>query len=73
MVDIDDSSLQANSQPNTRLGLRVGGRLALFYIHQMNRMNSRNDHGHDDSTINVVLVIIIIIIIIIIALNNYCS
>ena len=31
----------------------------------MNRVNSRNDFGHDDSTINVVLVIIIIIIIII--------
>ena len=27
----------------TWLGLRVGGRLALFYIHQMNRVNSRND------------------------------
>jgi len=25
------------------LGLRVGGRLVLFYIHQMNRMNFRND------------------------------
>ena len=25
------------------LGLRVGGRLALLYIHQMNRVNSRND------------------------------
>jgi len=25
------------------LGLRVGGCLALFYIHQMNRVNSRND------------------------------
>ena len=24
------------------LGLRVGGRLALRYIHQMNRVNSRN-------------------------------
>jgi len=23
-------------------GLRVGGRLALFYIHQMNRVNSSN-------------------------------
>jgi len=33
------------------LGLRVGGRLALLYIHQMNRVNSRNDLGHDDSTI----------------------
>ena len=27
----------------TWLGLRVGGRLAVFYIHQMNRVNSHND------------------------------
>jgi len=32
------------------------------YIHQMNRVNSRNDFGHDDSTINIVMTIIIIII-----------
>ena len=31
------------------------------YIHQMNRVNSCNDFGHDDSTINIVVVIIIII------------
>jgi len=31
-------------------------------IHQMNRVNSRNDFGHDDSTINIVVVIITIII-----------
>jgi len=30
----------------------------------MNRMNCRNDFGHDDSTINIVMAIIIIIIII---------
>ena len=48
------------------LGLRVGGRLALLYIHQMNRVNSRNDLVMNDSTINIVVVIIIIIIIIII-------
>ena len=36
------------------------------YIHQMNRVNSRNDFGLDDSTINIVMAIIIIIIIIII-------
>ena len=30
-------------------------------IHQMNRVNSRNDLGHDDSTINIVMAIIIII------------
>jgi len=44
------------------LGLRVDGLLALLYIHQMNRVNSRNDLSHDDSTINIVMVIIIIII-----------
>jgi len=27
----------------------------------MNRVNSRNDFGHDDSTINIVMAIIIII------------
>ena len=42
MVVVDDSSLQADSQPKSG-GLRVDGRLALFYIHQMNRVNSRND------------------------------
>jgi len=46
------------------LGLRVGGHPALsLYIHQMNQVNSRNDFGHDDSTIDIVVVIIIIIII----------
>ena len=29
----------------------------------MNRVNSRNDFGHDDSTINIVMAIVIIIII----------
>ena len=32
-----------------------------MYLHQMNLVNSRNDFGHDDSTINIVVVIIIII------------
>jgi len=30
----------------------------------MNRVNSRNEFGHDDSTINIVMAIIIIIIIV---------
>ena len=34
------------------------------YSHQMNRVNSRNDFGHDDSAINIVIPIIINIIII---------
>ena len=32
-------------------------------VHQMNRVNSRNDFGHDDSTINIVMAIIIIILV----------
>jgi len=39
----------------------VGGRLAPFYIHQMNRVSQWL--CHDDSTINIVLDIIIFIII----------
>jgi len=31
------------------------------YIHQMNWVNTCNDFGHDDSTINIVVVITIII------------
>jgi len=38
----------------------------------MNRMNSRNDLGHDDSIINIVMAIIIIIIIIIIIVYSHC-
>jgi len=40
----------------------VGGRLAPFYIHQMNRVTLAM-LCHDDSTINIVVVIIIIIVI----------
>ena len=37
MVVVDDSCLQADSQTQvTWLGLRVGGRLALLYIHHVN-------------------------------------
>ena len=45
------------------LGLRVGGHPALS-LHSSDepRVNSRNDFGHDDSTINIVVAIIIIII-----------
>ena len=52
-------------------GLRVGGRLALLYIHQMNRVELSQWPGHDDSTINIVVVIIIIIIIIIIKVLQF--
>ena len=45
------------------LGLGVGGLAATWrsvYIHRVNRLNSRNDFRHYDSTINIVVVIITI-------------
>ena len=39
----------------------VGDHLALFYIHQMNQLNSCSNLGHDVSAINIFVVIIIII------------
>ena len=65
MVDVDDScQLSADSQPkSTGLVWGLAATRRSVYIHQMNRVNSRNDFGHDDSTINIVMAIIIIIII----------
>ena len=66
MVDVDGSChLSADSQPKS-IGL-IWGLAATrrsVYIHQMNRVNSRNDFGHDDSIINIVVVTIVVIIII---------
>ena len=42
MVGVDSGSLQADSQPKSLAWSWVGGCLAPFYIHQMNRVNSRN-------------------------------
>ena len=66
MVNVDGSSqLSADSETkSTGLVWDLAASRRSVYIHQMNRVNSRNDFGHDDSTINIVLVIIIIIIII---------
>jgi len=68
MVNVDGSSqLSADSETkSTGLVWDLAASRRSVYIHQMNRVNSRNDFGHDDSTINIVLVIIIIIISIII-------
>jgi len=64
MVNVDDcSQFLVDSQPML-IGL-VWGLAATrnsVYIHQMNRMNSCNDFGHDDNTINIVMAIIIIIL-----------
>ena len=64
MVDVDDScQFSADSQPkSTGLVWGLAATRRSVYIHQMNRVNSRNDFGHDDSTINIVMAIIIIII-----------
>ena len=63
MVDVDGSSqVSADSQPkSTSLVSGLAANRRSVYIHQMNRVNSRNDSGHDDSTINIVTAIIIII------------
>ena len=63
MVDVDGSSqFSADSQPkSTGLVWGLAATRHSVYIHQMNRVNSHNDFGHDDSTINIVVVIIIII------------
>ena len=66
MVDVDGSSqFSADSQPkSTGLVRGLAATRRSVYIHGINRVNSRNDFGHDDSTINIVAVITIIIIII---------
>ena len=66
MVDVDGSSqFSADSQPkSTGLVRGLATTRRSVCIHQMNRVKSRNDFGHDDSTINIIVVIIIIIIII---------
>ena len=61
-VDVDGScQFSGDAQPKS---IGLAGELAAtrhsVYIHQINRVNSRNDFGHDDSTINIVVVIIII-------------
>jgi len=66
-VDVDGScQFSADSQPkSTGLVWGLAATRRSVYIHQMNRVNSRNDFCHDDSIINIVVVIIIINIIII--------
>ena len=63
MVDVDDScQFSADSQPkSTGLIWGLAATQRSVNIHRMNRVNFRNDFGHDDSTINIVMAIIIII------------
>ena len=62
MVDVDDSSqFSTDSQPkSTGLVWGLAATRRSVCIHQMNRVNSRNDFGHDDSTTKIVMAIIII-------------
>ena len=60
MVDVDDScQFSADSLPkSTGLVWGLAATRRSVYIHQVNRVNSRNDFGHDDSTINIAMAII---------------
>jgi len=63
MVDVDVScQFLADSLPNQLMVCGLAATWRSVYIHRMNRVNSQNDFGHHDSTINIVVVIIIIII-----------
>ena len=64
MVNVDDScQLSADSQPkSTGLVWGFAATRHRVYIRKMNRVNSRSNFGHDDSTIDIVMAIIIIII-----------
>ena len=62
MVDVDGSCHFSADSQSKSIGL-VWGLAATrrsVHIHQIIRMNCRNDFGRDDSAINIVLVIIII-------------
>jgi len=60
-VDVDGScQFSADSQPkSTGLVWGLAATRRSVNIHRMNQVNSHNDFGHDDSTINIVVVIII--------------
>ena len=72
MVDVDGSCQFRRTQSKS-IGLLCGlaAQRRSVYIHQMNQVNSRNDFGHDDSTVNIVVVVVVVIIIIIIIINFF--
>ena len=64
MVGVDSGSLYRRTHGLSRLAWSwVGGRLAPFYIHQMNQVNSRNGSAIHKHCPGIVIIIIIIIII----------
>jgi len=63
-VDVDGSCQCLVDSQLKSIGL-IWGLAATWhsvYIHQINQVNSHNDFGHDDSTMNIVVITIIIII-----------
>jgi len=71
MVDVDDScQFSADSQSkSTGLDWGLAATRRSVCIHQINRVNSRNDFGHDDSAINIAMAIIIIILLLLLFLS----
>ena len=61
MVGVDGSSQVSADSQRKLIGLvwALAVTQRSVWIHQMNWVNSRNDFGHDDSTINIVVAIII--------------
>jgi len=53
-VNEDGSSLLVNWEPSW---MAWSGGWRSVFIHQLNRVNSHNGYGHDDSTINIITVI----------------
>jgi len=69
MVGVDYGSLYRRTHSLSRLAWSwVGGRLAPFYIYQMNRVNSRN--GFAINTINIVLDILLLLLLLLLLLSK---
>jgi len=64
MVDVDGSCQFSADSLSQSIGL-VWGLAATrrsVYIHQMNRVNSRNDFGHEDSTITLSRLLLLLLL-----------
>jgi len=58
MVNVGSSHLPVDSQPKSvGLVLRLAATRRSVCIHHMNRANSRNSFGYDDSTINIIVLL----------------
>jgi len=62
MVDVDDRSLQVDTQPRS-VGRSEGRQLLGAVLHSSDekRVNSENDMCHDDSTVNIVLRVLLLL------------